>query len=97
MERENYTCWNCYKTAVDVHEGVVSRGMVQGWPIKQRLLVHSPLNTIALCKDCHKYTPDRKVVFDWMIQEYGKELVLWYFENLPFKVNPIEYLLKGIK
>lgn len=92
MEREGFMCWvdACYINASDVHEGVVTRGMVQGWPIKQRLLAHNPLNCVALCKLHHKIAPSKQEVLDWMIQEYGKDLILWYFRGLPFKQFPRE-------
>jgi len=97
LEREG-VCWveDCWKNPSDVHEGVVTRGDVQGWANKYRVQVHVPINCIALCKECHKYAPSRKEVILWAIEYYGLWVLDW-FEALPFTVNPIRGLIEEIR
>ena len=99
MEREGHICWveGCYQNADDVHEGIITRGDVQGLKLPYRVLAHSPVNCIALCKAHHKYAPEREVVYHWMCETYGKELVDWWFLTIPFKINPIGCLMRGKK
>lgn len=88
LERDT-VCWveGCFKNVSDVHEGVVSRGDVQGWKLKNRVVIQVPINAIGLCRECHKYAPSRRDVLQWAIREYG-EWVLDWFEALPFKIYP---------
>jgi hypothetical protein len=97
IEREG-VCWNkdCWKNVSDVHEGVVTRGDVQGWPNKYRVCVHVPINCVGLCKDCHKFSPSRKDVLLWAVDEYGLWVLDW-FEELPFKHSPIAGLITQIR
>lgn len=95
LERENYNCWNenCYNRASDVHEALYSRNDVRGWDWKEKVLIHTPYNCIALCRECHKYKPDVELVLDWMIDTYGTEVLDWC-EGLPFVINPLATLLE---
>lgn len=97
IERDR-VCWveGCWKNISDVHEGVLTRGDVQGWPNKYRVCVHVPINCIGLCKDDHKYAPDRRSVLLWMVNEYGMWVLDW-FEKLPFTVNPIMGIIQEVR
>ena len=98
IERENGVCWveDCWHNISDVHEGIITRGDVQGWANKYRILIHNPVNCIGLCKDCHRFYPERRDVLLWMVNEYGLWVLDWY-EKLPFKHNPISGLIEEAK
>lgn len=100
LERDG-VCWveDCFLYPSDVHEGIVTRGDVQGWkgPKKKlRIVIHNPINCIALCKEHHKYAPSRKDVLIWSVKEYGLWVLDW-FEELPFKVHPIRGILQQVR
>jgi len=96
VERENFVCWKpeCYNRASDVHEALYSRNDVRGWDWNRKVLIHTPYNCIALCRDCHKNSiPDKEDVLDWMLDEYGIVVLDWC-EGLPFVINPLATLLE---
>jgi len=100
LERDG-VCWveDCWVSASDVHEGVVTRGDVQGWSGKKknlRIIIHNPINTIALCKEHHKYAPSRLEVLTWMVKEYGLWVLDW-FEELPFTYSPITGIIQQVR
>ena len=97
LERDD-VCWveDCWLRPSDIHEGVVSRADVQGWKLKFRVMIHVPINCIALCKEHHKYAPDRKDVLLWSVKEYGAWVLDW-FEGLPFKHSPITGIIQQVR
>lgn len=95
FDRERWTCWvnGCYYTATDLHEAIISRQDVRGWSSKRKVLIHTPYNCIAVCKEHHRLIPDKEEVFKWMVDEYGFDVVEW-FDSLPFKGrNPVQGLI----
>jgi len=71
------------------HEGVVTRGDVQGWPKSERCLIHVFYNTVFLCSKHHntELEPSRLYIAKWMIARYGNDWIRW-LETLPFKQRP---------
>ena len=97
FEREGGVCWvdGCYYTATDIHEAILSRQDVRGWKLKYRVLIHTPFNCIAVCKEHHKWIPRKEEVFEWMVNEYGIQVIEW-FNSLPFRGrNPVQGLIDG--
>jgi hypothetical protein len=96
--RENWMCWKtnlwlCSNPASSVHESLYSRQDVRGWKANIRNLIHTPYNCIALCNECHQIPPSKENVLQWMINEYGIAVIEWALD-LPFKKNPLQYLLE---
>ena len=101
LEREDGICWveDCWVRASDIHEGIVTRGDVQGWNGKKkklRIVIQCPINCVALCRGHHKYAPERKEILTWMTKEYGPWVIDW-FEALPFKVLPIRGIITQVR
>lgn len=95
FDREGFVCWvdGCYYTATDLHEAIISRQDVRGWDRKRKVLIHTPYNCIAICKEHHKNIPRKEDVFERMVNEYGISVVEW-FDSLPFKGrNPVQGLI----
>jgi hypothetical protein len=92
-EREGWKCWvaDCANSAEQVHEGVISRQDVRGWKAKNKVLIHSPYNCIAVCRAHNVNPPDRYVVLEWMFEQYGQDDVLEWYLGLPFKAHPINF------
>lgn len=91
--REQYKCKTCYRNSEHVHEGIITRGDVQGWkPKRRRVLIFHPANTVALCHIHHNTAlePSRLQVFDWSIDYYGKDFVYGWLESIAkeFKILP---------
>ena len=82
-----------------MHEGIISRQDVRGWPKAWRVLIFSPYNAILLCRDCNlglsgKNPPARAQVLAEQVHIYGLGVVRW-LRSLPFKEgsNPVKGLL----
>ena len=78
---------NCH-----MHEGMISRGDVQGWPRERRHLIFSVYNCTLLCSACNtgmegKSAPDRRLIFDEQFAIYGAPMIDWLIA-LPFKHRP---------
>lgn len=76
-----------------LHEGMISRGEVQGWPKPRRVLIMTPINCVLISADENlglsgKYPPAREEVYTEKCAFYGKELVDRWLWSLPFKVPP---------
>lgn len=88
--REWERCWveYCTEKILTPHEGIVTRGDVQGWmPREKRVLIFTPYNCIALCHKHHNTESEPKPteVFEWMCQVYGKQNVIDWVLSLPFR------------
>ena len=87
-------CWvpGCKGLGVcSAHEGIVTRGDVQGWDKGWRCLIHTVYNSVWLCHARHHETdlePSAMEIAEWMVEQYTRaELVRW-LECLPFKQRP---------
>lgn len=71
----------------DVHECVVTRGDVQGWPDEWNYLIFNLYNCAVVHRDCHKHG-HKEFWWKYMCELWGKEdMKKWYY-NLPFRVLP---------
>jgi hypothetical protein len=76
-----------------MHEGLISRAEVRGWPEARRVLVMTPFNCVLVCPACNlgldgKIPPSREQAFEYLSGLYGRERVLAWLRSLPFKVPP---------
>lgn len=83
-------CLACGKpfSVFDMHEGIVSRGDVQGWKRNKRHLIMVEVNCIPLHHDCNiNHPPSRQAVWDYQVEYYGDAVRDWYY-GLPWKAGP---------
>jgi len=81
-----------------MHEALLSRRDVQGWPLPWRVLINTPYNCVLLCRDCNlglagKCPPPRERVLTEHVHRYGMGVVRW-LRSLPFKSHPLRGLLE---
>lgn len=80
--REPFNVW-------DMHEGIVTRGDVRGWPMIRQLLIMCALNCIPLHHTCHiDHPPQRGLVWEVQCEFYGEQPVREWYEELPWKAGP---------
>lgn len=64
---------------IDMHEGLVSRAEMMGWPKDLKLMMYNEFNCVLICHDCNiNHPPKRETVFKEMRERYGAEFVKWY-------------------
>lgn len=88
VRKRGLKCQRCGETSglIDLAEGFVSRGDVQGWPVRKRDLIFHEYNCFLLCRKCHKeYGFDREWAWWQACNEYGQEEVRAWYEGLPWK------------
>lgn len=95
MFNEPHRCPSCNDLlkVPHMHEGIISRGDVMGWPKERRVLIHTPYNCVLICADCNlagngKYPPSREAVFEFKVARYGDDVYRW-LRWLPFRVHPL--------
>lgn len=72
----------------DLHEGIVSRGDVQGWPFEKRGLIFHEYNCFVVCRECHtEHKLSREDAWKLSCERYGEEAVREWYEGLPWKVG----------
>lgn len=85
----------------DMHEGLVKKGDVQGWPEEDRSLINHPINCVVLCHVCHMRDGQTAQMTEWFV-EYklrrgwtAEDMIQW-LEELPFKIptSRIAYVRK---
>ena len=83
-------CLACEKPfmAFDMHEGIVSRNDVRGWPQRSRVLIFTEVNCIPLHHACNIDSPPRRELA-WQMQAdfYGGEILRAWYEGLPWKAG----------
>lgn len=82
-------CYATYSNAIfDIHEGIVSKGDVQGWPKKKRGLINHEYNCFVVCRDCHKeHKLSREDAWKLSCERYGEDAVREWYEGLPWKAG----------
>ena len=83
-----------------MHEGIISRKQVTGWPEERRVLIHVPYNCVLLCPDCNlglsgKSPPSREEVLEIKVERFGEQEVARWLRSLPYKVHPLRGWLEG--
>lgn len=86
-----FKCESCEtRQLLSIHEGIVTRGDVQGWPKPRRLLIFHEYNCFVLCMDCHKNWGEvfpREKAWELSCERYGEQAVREWYENLPWKIG----------
>ena len=87
------SCGCAFKSIPHMHEGIFSRGKVEGWAKRCRILIYCPLNCILLCSDCNmsehgKHPPDPADVWQQQCERYGDDTMLEWHDSLLFKQEP---------
>ncbi len=78
----------CSMDIFDLHEGIVSRGDVQGWSFEKRGLIFHEYNSFWLCRDCHQdHKLSREAAWELSCEWYGEELVKEWYESLPWRAG----------
>lgn len=82
-----YKCEKCGGSNLifDLHEGIVSRGDVAGWPKEKRILIFHEYNCFIVCRDCHIF--DRQWFWDKSCERHGEKEVRKWYEGLPWKLG----------
>jgi len=84
-----------------LHESLVTRGDVQGWPPEVRPAIFHEYNCIGLCAYHHntKYEPKAAEVFERKCEEHGQAAVVGWLESLPFVKRPgrVQEILNSLK
>ena len=83
-----------------MHEGLIYRSQVQGWPVERRVLIHVPYNCILICPDCNlgtggKSAPSREEVLEIKVERFGEEQIARWLRSLPFRSHPLRGWLEG--
>jgi len=82
-------CGKIITGGVAVHEGLVTRAQVPGWPFPKRGLIFSELNCILLDNQHHlAHPPSRQQVWVWQSERYGEEVLKTWYLGLFEKVTP---------
>lgn len=92
MVEQNLKCTVCGEylapdELMDVHEAIVTRGDVQGWPKRWRSIIFCLGNCVVVHRHCHGHS-DREKTWVYKCSIYGKEEMQRWYDNLPFKVHP---------
>ena len=62
--------------AIDLHEGIITRADVAGWPKPQRSLIFHEYNTFLLRHDHHvESPPDREFCYALAAARYGRQKI----------------------
>lgn len=91
MREQKGLCVGCGKPIqssgpISIHEAIVTRGDVQGWPRSWRVIIHNKYNCILVHQEsCHKHG-DREKWWEYKISVYGEEEMKRWYYSLPFKV-----------
>lgn len=88
-------CESCGKdyqsgTFFDLHEGIVTRGDVQGWSKRRRGLIFCEVNCFLLCRACHTNWGEvfpREKAWELSCERYGEEVMREWYEGLPWKIR----------
>ena len=87
-------CFSClhlhgrHRRAVHLHEGILWRGEVQGFPFPTRNRVFADCNSFPLCEKCHKSPPPREWFFERACEKHGEADVRRWYGSFNWKVPP---------
>jgi len=79
---------------VDLHEALVTKGQVQGWPKSWRIIIINRYNCTLVHRSCHEHG-DRVSVWKHKCDLFGEEELIRWYTSLPFR-KPLEELWKRI-
>ena len=79
-----------FRLATDMHEALVKRSDVQGWPDEKKILIFCEENCVILCHRCHMEYGQTSHMTEWFVdyrERQGYDLKAW-LRTLPFVVTP---------
>jgi len=81
-----------HRPTTDMHEGLIKKGDVQGWPEEDRNLINHPINCVVLCHRCHMSEGQTTQMTVWFVEYklsmgWRVEDMLQWIDELPFKVQ----------
>jgi len=92
LSDRDFECRGCggdLQDGAHMHEGIFSRGKVEGWPKRWRILIHCELNCVLLCAQCNMGVPPQPLtIWKEHCDRYGATTMLEWFDSLPFKQTP---------
>lgn len=81
-------CVVCGSGANHLHEGVLTRGEVQGFSFPDRLRVFAECNCFPICQFCHKSPPPREWFFERSCNQFGEAVVRNWYASFGWKSPP---------
>jgi len=81
-------CVVCGNLADHLHEGILWRSEVQGFPFPTRLRVFADCNSFPVCATCHSPAPSREFFFEMSCRRYGEQEVRAWYGSFPWRVVP---------
>ena len=83
-------CDLALNTIIDPHEGIVTKGDVQGWPKPWRIIIINIYNTVLVHRDCHRHGL-REFFWEYKCELFGEDEIRKWYYSLPFKTFPREF------
>lgn len=91
FELQKGLCIDCGKLldkeVVDIHEALVTKGNVQGWPKPWRIIIVNVYNCVLVHRSCHGHS-DSELVWKHKCDLFGENEVRKWYDSLPFKKHP---------
>lgn len=88
LRLQEYHCPVCTHPLVepiDMHEALVSKGDVQGWPKSWKVIIFNIFNCVLIHRHCHEEWPSREEMWKYKCTLFKEdEIKKWYY-SLPFK------------
>lgn len=76
------------RRAVHLHEGILWRSEVMGFPPLVRLRVFADCNVFPICSSCHLSPPPREFFFNLACKKYTEQSVRLWYGSLGWRVPP---------
>lgn len=80
-------CEGPLRSICDKHEGIVTKGDVQGWPKPWRVIIINPYNCVFVDRSCHKHGM-KDFFWEYKCKLFGEEEIRRWYYSLPFRVFP---------
>lgn len=78
-------CQEYLTNPVDIHEALVTKGDIQGWPARWRIIIINPYNCVLVHRHCHAHG-DRESTWKLKCEQFGEDEIIKWYESLPFRV-----------
>lgn len=89
QDRKCFACGEplLHGSMIDIHEAIVTKGDVQGWPNNWKIIIINKYNCVAVHRQCHQHGM-REQAWKAKCELFGKEeMEKWYY-SLPWKIGP---------
>jgi len=78
-------CRESLSGIIDLHEGLISKGDIQGWPKRWKVVIFNVMNCILVHRMCHISWPNRDKIYTYKCNHFGKYRVDKWYYSLPLK------------